>query len=76
MKPLPKNSLNYERKINKLVLTCLTPVADTRVLLGEEGEGRDEEAGNPVGINGPEMVEEEEQEAKDERPGNSYAHET
>jgi hypothetical protein len=37
-KPLPKNYLTYERKVNKLVLTCPTPVADTRVLLEEEGK--------------------------------------
>ena len=58
MKPLQKNSVTYERKSNKLVLTFLTPVADTRVLLGEEGEG------DPVGIYGSEIGEEEEREVR------------
>ncbi|MGH0183023.1 UNVERIFIED_CONTAM: hypothetical protein FKN15_011020 [Acipenser sinensis] len=63
MKTVPKNSPPCKRKINKLVLTCPTPLTNTRVLLGEEEEENDEEeTGNPEGINGPEMVEEEEPE--------------
>ncbi|MGH0136780.1 UNVERIFIED_CONTAM: hypothetical protein FKN15_062068 [Acipenser sinensis] len=40
---------------------------------GREGEENVEETGNPVGINGPEMVEEKEPEEQDEEAGNSYA---